>query len=108
MANREKRGLKLTGPALIVARVAAACLTVFALGLDMSVELPTKVIATLSEGSFFGYINNLRCREAERMLRSGEETVGEVARRCGFDNLSYFTRTFRAVVGKTPSELRER
>lgn len=59
MANREKRGLKLTGPALIVARVAAACLTVFALGLDMSVELPTKVIATLSEGSFFGYINNL-------------------------------------------------
>ena len=25
---------------------------------------------------------------------------------CGFDNLSYFTRTFRAVVGKAPSELR--
>ena len=52
------------------------------------------------------YINNLRCREAERMLRSGEETVSEVARRCGFDNLSYFTRTFRSVVGKAPSELR--
>ena len=56
--------------------------------------------------TLIGYINNLRCREAERMLRSGEDTVGEVARRCGFDNLSYFTRTFRAVVGKTPSELR--
>ncbi|MBQ8509756.1 MAG: helix-turn-helix transcriptional regulator [Clostridia bacterium] len=52
------------------------------------------------------YINNLRCREAERLLRSSEMTVGEIARACGFENLSYFTRTFKAVTGHTPSEVR--
>lgn len=53
------------------------------------------------------YINNLRCREAERMLKSGEATVGEIARQCGYDNLSYFTRTFKAITGKSPSELKK-
>lgn len=52
------------------------------------------------------YINNLRCREAERLLRGSEHTVGEISRMCGFENLSYFTRTFRSVVGCTPSEIR--
>ncbi|MCI8388791.1 MAG: AraC family transcriptional regulator [Clostridiales bacterium] len=53
------------------------------------------------------YINNLRCREAERMLKQGGITVSETARLCGYDNLSYFTRTFKSVIGKTPSELRK-
>ncbi len=53
-----------------------------------------------------GYINNLRCREAEKLLRSGKHTVGEVARACGFENLSYFTRTYKAIIGVTPSQTR--
>lgn len=52
------------------------------------------------------YINDLRCREAERMLRGTLATVGEIARSVGYENLSYFTRTFRAITGKTPSEAR--
>ena len=52
------------------------------------------------------FINNLRCREAEKLLRGSEYTVGEIARMCGFENLSYFTRTFKSVVGCTPSALR--
>ena len=36
-----------------------ACLTVFALGLDMSVEMPAKLIQTLRAGDFWGQINNL-------------------------------------------------
>lgn len=53
------------------------------------------------------YINYLRCREAERLLRNGQATVSEIARLLGYDNLSYFTRTFKSITGKTPSELRE-
>ena len=52
------------------------------------------------------YINNLRCREAEKLLRDGKYTVGEVARMCGFENLSYFTRTYKAIIGHTPTESR--
>ncbi len=52
------------------------------------------------------YINNLRCREAERMLRGGLCTVGEAARLCGFENQSYFTRTFKSVTGVRPIDVR--
>ncbi len=52
------------------------------------------------------YINNLRCREAEKLLREGKYMVGEVARMCGFDNLSYFTRTYKSIIGHTPTESR--
>ena len=52
------------------------------------------------------FINNLRCREAEKLLRGSEYTVSEIARMCGFENLSYFTRTFKSIVGCTPSALR--
>ena len=52
------------------------------------------------------YINNLRCREAEKLLRDGKYTVSEVARMCGFENLSYFTRTYKTIVGNTPTASR--
>ncbi|MBQ8552083.1 MAG: helix-turn-helix transcriptional regulator [Clostridia bacterium] len=52
------------------------------------------------------YINNLRCREAERLLRDTGCSIGEVARMCGFENMSYFTRTYKSIIGKTPTETR--
>ncbi len=54
------------------------------------------------------YINNLRCREAQKLLKSGNHTVSEAARLCGFENLSYFTRTYKAIIGCTPTESRNR
>lgn len=54
------------------------------------------------------YINDLRCREAERLLRSTDATVGEIARSLGYENQSYFTRTFKLITGKKPSELRNK
>lgn len=53
-----------------------------------------------------GYINNIRAREAERLLKQTDAPVQEIARSCGYENLSYFTRTFKSVTGKTPSEMR--
>lgn len=52
------------------------------------------------------YINNVRAREAERLLKQTDAPVQEIARSCGYENLSYFTRTFKSVTGKTPSEIR--
>ena len=52
------------------------------------------------------YINNLRCREAEKLLRNGKHTVSEIARTCGFENLSYFTRTYKTIIGHTPTASR--
>lgn len=52
------------------------------------------------------YINNVRCKEA-RQLIDGGSSVSEAARICGFENMSYFTRTFKKCMGVLPSKFRE-
>lgn len=53
--------------------------------------------------TIFDSLNILRCKEARHMLSAGA-TVSEAAHACGFENLSYFSRTFKKYTGKLPSE----
>lgn len=50
------------------------------------------------------YVNSMRCRDAEAMLFSGEYTVAEAGARCGFNNMPYFAKVYRSVVGVLPSD----
>ena len=50
------------------------------------------------------YLNMLRAYHARELLKSKKHTVGEVCRMCGFDNLSYFSRTYKKYVGILPSK----
>ncbi len=52
------------------------------------------------------YIQIMRCREAEDMLRTHKYTVSEVATVCGFSDVSYFTKTFKRFFGYLPSKLK--
>ena len=54
-----------------------------------------------------GYINFLRCQNARALFSSGEYNISESAERSGFHNMSYFTRTYKALMGGLPSEQRE-
>lgn len=49
------------------------------------------------------YTNTLRCEKAKLLIAAGTP-IFEAARSCGFNNMSYFTRTFRTCLGKNPSE----
>ena len=49
------------------------------------------------------YINILRCEKARMMLQNGNYRVEEVAYLCGFDNLSYFSKTYKKYMGCLPS-----
>ena len=49
-------------------------------------------------------INRMRCAEAQRMLEQGM-SVSAVADACGFTNHSYFSKTFRSIMGKLPSQV---
>lgn len=51
------------------------------------------------------YINEIRCRNARKLLLSKKYSISEVAAMCGFENNSYFSKTFKAVMGSLPSEL---
>lgn len=50
----------------------------------------------------FTYINILRCKRAELCLSRGM-TVTEAAWDSGFESVSYFSRTYKKLMGKSPS-----
>ena len=49
------------------------------------------------------YINSYRCARAAEHISDGT-SVSDAARLCGFCNMSFFTKTFKAYTGKSPSE----
>ncbi len=52
------------------------------------------------------YINRLRLTTATELLQSGYYTVGEIADRCGFNNINYFSAFIKKETGLPP--LRDR
>ncbi|MBQ3000083.1 MAG: helix-turn-helix domain-containing protein [Clostridia bacterium] len=56
--------------------------------------------------TFLSYINLIRCEKAKQMLAESTLTIGEIGRACGFDNQSYFSRTFLKRTGMLPSAYR--
>lgn len=47
-------------------------------------------------------LNLMRCTQAQRLIAEGMR-VSDAAHTCGFENLSYFSRTYRKIFGHTPS-----
>lgn len=54
--------------------------------------------------SFLQYRNYLRITEAKRKIRAKNSTITEIAYAVGFNDLNYFSRTFKKIVGVTPQE----
>lgn len=52
------------------------------------------------------YIQNSRLEHAKQLLMKEKIPVGDVAFRCGFEDVSYFTRVFKQATGKTPTQFR--
>ena len=50
------------------------------------------------------YLNRLRCMNARKMMASGQYNISESALQSGFHNLSYFSRTYKKVFGRLPSQ----
>lgn len=51
------------------------------------------------------YLKNIRIKNAENMLRSGEYIhIGAVAEQCGYPDVYHFSKQFKAVAGIPPSK----
>lgn len=56
---------------------------------------------------FIDYLNDYRLTIAERLLRTSDGSVLEIAEKSGFDNLSYFNRIFKRKYGQSPGRIRK-
>ncbi|MEK4435464.1 AraC family transcriptional regulator [Paenibacillus sp. FSL K6-2862] len=58
--------------------------------------------------TFIDYLNLLRVKEAQRLLRESEDSITEIAWRAGFGNFSHFGKVFKRTVQMSPRTYRQR
>ena len=56
--------------------------------------------------SFKEYLNMIRIEESKRLLIGSTASISEISQACGFQDQSYFTKTFKKYTGLTPREYR--
>jgi len=49
----------------------------------------------------------LKLRHAEQLIHTTDDTLSEIASRCGFESVHYFSRIYKAKMAVNPSELRK-
>lgn len=57
--------------------------------------------------TFTGYLNSLRLENAAKLLTDTDLAITEIAMQSGFNNVSYFIRTFRDAFGCSPLHYRK-
>ena len=65
-----------------------------------------RLFRSLTNRSPFGYLNDYRIQQSLDFLEHSDDEIGVVATRSGFNNISYYNRTFRRYMHMTPSEFR--
>lgn len=58
--------------------------------------------------SFNEYLNSFRIRQALEYIHAGNDMIYEIAERVGYRDINYFYKCFKAIVGSTPGEYRNR
>ncbi|MBK7709756.1 MAG: helix-turn-helix domain-containing protein [Bacteroidales bacterium] len=58
--------------------------------------------------TFVRFLNEVRVGQACRMLVNENKSIAEICYTCGYNNISYFIRQFRAVTGFTPLGYRKK
>lgn len=54
------------------------------------------------------YLRHYRVRKAAQLLSGTEEKISSICGLCGFQDISYFTKTFREIMGCAPAEYRRK
>ncbi len=72
----------------------------------LSEDYLSKLFARETGMSIPAYIASRRMERAKEYLDGTSLTIGEVAMKVGYSNFSYFSKTFRELVGCTPNEYR--
>jgi AraC-like DNA-binding protein len=74
---------------------------------NLSKEAFCRFFKLRTRKTFTQYLLQLRINEAQKLLQETDLGVSEIAFRVGFENLSYFNRSFKSITGKSPREFRK-
>ena len=55
----------------------------------------------------FEYLNEIRLHHGKNFLINGDYTINEIAEKCGFNNVYYFSNFFKKQTGMTPTDFRK-
>ena len=73
---------------------------------DISVSECLRCFRSVLKVTPVKFLNQYRIDKAASLLHDSELSIGEIAERCGFDDASYFTRSFKKARGCSPSLFR--
>ena len=73
---------------------------------NMSETGLSRLFRNVTGMSCIDYVIEYRLTKAMGFLRSTDKPIIEIAYETGFNNISYFNRTFKKHCGQTPSEFR--
>ena len=68
----------------------------------MSYSYFSRSFRAVTGKNFKEYLNQVRIAHAEKALLTTDQSVTEIANRCGYDNVSYFISVYKGIKGKTP------
>lgn len=74
---------------------------------NLSKEAFCRFFKLRTRKTFSQYVLQLRINEAQKLLQETDFGISEIAFKVGFENLSYFNRTFKSILGKSPREFRK-
>ncbi|WP_297336551.1 AraC family transcriptional regulator [Algoriphagus sp.] len=74
---------------------------------NLSKEAFCRFFKLRTRKTFTQYLLQLRINEAQKLLQETDLGISEIAYRVGFENLSYFNRTFKNITGLTPRDFKQ-
>jgi AraC-like DNA-binding protein/ligand-binding sensor protein len=73
----------------------------------LSVSYFCKAFQNETSYTWTQYLNNVRIKQAKKLLKTTENSILEIAESTGFEAQCYFSRTFKRIEGVTPSKYRK-
>lgn len=74
---------------------------------DLSVSHFSKLFKSSTGYAFVEYLNNIRVKNARELLVNENLSITDISSDAGFENVSYFGKVFKSIVGMSPSEYRK-
>ena len=72
--------------------------------LDKSESTVKQLFSQYRDGGIIRYYNQLKIKEARKLIREGKYNMSQISDMLQFDNPQYFSKCFKAVTNMTPSE----